>query len=423
MTGALYIHNAHLIDGSGRDRGAERYALLVEGRRIAALAPQAQLGCPSGVQKLDAAGCTLLPGLIDCHDHLANLEGSMVQRAAVPPSLAVFKAAEAFKKTLLAGFTGIRDASGVDLGMKMAVEQGLIPGPRLKISVVILSQLGGHNDHTEPAGIDSTFPWLQTIPSAICDGVEECRKKVREVVRAGADWIKIATTGGVGTPIGGPLVRQFSLEEVQMIVNTAHAAGKPVMSHAYGGEGVKICLDAGVDSIEHGAVLDDALIEQMVRQGTWLVPTFTVLRRIVALGRQEPSPLPAYMLPKALGLLEAQTESLLKAHRAGVKMALGTDLGSFGHGQNAVELAYLVEAGLTPMQAIEMATRCGAQCMGLGDETGLLEPGRLADLLLVDGSPLENVAMLQNPAALRLVMKDGVIYKNSLQKDVCLEAN
>lgn len=423
MTDALLIHNARLIDGSGRDHGAERFALLVQGSRIAALVPETQRESLPDVPELDAGGCTLMPGLIDCHDHLANLEGSMVQRAAVPPSLAVFKAAEAFKKTLLAGFTGIRDASGVDLGMKMAVEQGLIPGPRLKISVVILSQLGGHNDHTEPAGIDSTFPWLQTIPSGICDGVEECRKKVREVVRAGADWIKIATTGGVGTPIGGPLVRQFSLEEVQMIVNTAHAAGKPVMSHAYGGEGVKICLDAGVDSIEHGAVLEDALIEQMVRQGTWLVPTFTVLRRIVALGRQEPSPLPAYMLPKALGLLEAQTESLLKAHQAGVKMALGTDLGSFGHGQNAVELAYLVEAGLTPMQAIEMATRRGAQCMGLGDETGVLAPGRLADLLLVDGSPLENIAVLQNPAALRLVMKDGVIYKNSLQKDVCLEAN
>ena len=205
----------------------------------------------------------------------------------------------------------------------------------MKISVVILSQFGGHNDHTEPAGIDSNFPWLQTIPSGICDGVEECRRKVREVVRAGADWIKIATTGGIGTPIGGPLIRQFSLEEVQMIVDTAHAAGKPVMSHAYGGEGVKICLDAGVDSIEHGSALDDALIDQMVKQDTWLVPTFTVIRRIVALGKMDSSPLPPYMLPKALKLLESQTESFQKAVKAGVKMALGTDLGSFGHGQNA----------------------------------------------------------------------------------------
>ena len=201
--------------------------------------------------------------------------------------------------------------------MKLAVEQGLIPGPRLKISVVILSQFGGHNDHTEPAGIDSQFPFLQTIPSGICDGPDECRKKVREVIRAGADWIKIATTGGVGTPIGGPLIRQFSREEVQMIVDTAHAAGKPVMSHAYGGEGVKICLDSGVDSIEHGAVLDDELIEQMVKQGTWLVPTFTVLRKIVALGKQQPSPLPPYMLPKALKIARIPGRKFPKSIESG----------------------------------------------------------------------------------------------------------
>ena len=282
--------------------------------------------------------------------------------------------------------------------------------------MVILSQFGGHNDHTEPAGIDSNFPWLATIPSGICDGVDECRKKVREVVRAGADWIKIATTGGVGTPIGGPLVRQFSFEEVRMIVDTAHAAGKPVMSHAYGGEGVKICLDAGVDSIEHGALLDEAIIEQMVRQGTWLVPTFTVLRRIVELGKMNPSPLPSYMLPKALDLLKHQADSFQKAYKAGVNMAMGTDLGSFGHGQNAGELEYLVEAGLTPMQAIVMATQMGAQCMGLGEQVGVLKEGMLADLIVVDQNPLLDVSVLKNQDALRLVMKDGVIYKNTLAR-------
>ena len=414
MEKPLYLYNARLIDGSGDSVPAQPVALLVEGSRIKHAALQSELPCPEGAVRVDLEGKTLMPGLIDCHDHLANLEGTMVQRAATPPTLAVFKAAEAFKKTLLAGFTSIRDASGVDQGMKMAVEQGLIPGPRLKISVVILCQFGGHNDHTEPAGIDSTFPWLQTIPSGICDGPDECRKKVREVIRAGADWVKIATTGGVGTPIGGPLVRQFSPEEVQMIVDTAHAAGKPVMSHAYGGEGVKICLDAGVDSIEHGAALSDDLIEQMVRQGTWLVPTFTVLRRIVALGRREPSPLPPYMLPKALKLLEYQAESFQKALRAGVKMAMGTDLGSFGHGQNAGELAYLVEAGMTPMQAIVAATQMGAKCMGLGDRVGVLREGMLADLLVVDGDPLEDVSILQDANRLRLVMKDGQIYKDML---------
>jgi imidazolonepropionase-like amidohydrolase len=410
-----YYYNAFLIDGSGQPAGEEPAAMVVEGRRIRAVGPQAQLACPEQAEAVDLRGMTLMPGMADCHDHLADLEGGMQQRAGIPPSLAVFLAADAFKKTLLGGFTAIRDASGVDLGMKLAVERGLIPGPHLKISVVILSQFGGHNDHTEAAGINSHFPWLQGIPSGICDGVDECRKKTREVIRAGADWVKIATTGGVGTPIGGPLIRQFSPEEVQIIVDTAHAAGKPVMSHAYGGEGVKICLDAGVDSIEHGAALDDALIEQMAKQGTWLVPTFTVLRRIVAISEQNPLALPDYMPRKARVLLEHQAESFQKALQAGVKIALGTDGGGFGHGQNAGELRYLVEAGMTPMQALVAATRLGTTCMGLGDETGVLRAGKLADFLVVEGNPLQDVRILEDRDRLRLIAKEGQLYKNTLK--------
>jgi imidazolonepropionase-like amidohydrolase len=415
MSGELrYYYNAFLIDGSGQIVSEEPAAMIVEGRYIRAVGAQSQLACPEQAEKIDLHGLTLMPGMADCHDHLADLEGGMQQRAGIPPSLAVFLTAEAFKNTLSGGFTAIRDASGVDLGMKMAVERGLIPGPRLKISVVILSQFGGHNDHTEAAGINSHFPWLQSIPSGICDGVDECRKKTREVIRAGADWVKIATTGGVGTPIGGPLIRQFSPEEVQVITDTAHAAGKPVMSHAYGGEGVKICLDAGVDSIEHGAVLDDTLIDQMVKQGTWLVPTFTVLRRVIAISEQNPLILPEYMPRKARMLLEHQAESFRNALQAGVKIALGTDGGGFGHGHNAGELHYLVEAGMTPMQALVAATRMGTTCMGLGDETGVLRAGMLADFLVVDGNPLKGVRILEERQRLRLIVKDGMIYKDTL---------
>jgi imidazolonepropionase-like amidohydrolase len=414
MNAPLYIHGARLIDGSGDQPPAEPHALLIDGQRIVAVAPERELTCPDGAQALDIGGMSVMPGLIDCHDHLANLEGSMQARAAITPTLAIFKAAQVFHDTLLGGCTSVRDASGVDLGMKQAVEQGLIPGPRLKISVVILSQLGGHNDHTEPCGIDSTFPKLQTIPDGICDGVDACRRKVREVVRAGADWIKIATTGGVGTPIGGPLLRQFSPSEVAAIVDAAHTAGKPVMSHAYGGEGVQICLDAGVDSIEHGAALDDALIEQMARQGTWLVPTFTVLRKVLEIDAANPGMLPAYMAPKARWLVERQRESFPKALAAGVKIAMGTDAGGFGHGRNAAELASMVEAGMTPMQAIVAATRMGAACMDLGDTVGQLRAGMFADLLVVDGDPLTDVRVLEDRARLRLIMKDGVIIKDGV---------
>ena len=414
MTQRYYLDNARLIDGTGVPIPGERYALLIEECTIKAIAPQRELACPPGVTRFDLAGMTVMPGLIDCHDHLANLEGSMQQRAAIPPSLAILKTAQVFHDTLLGGCTSVRDASGVDLGMKLAVEQDVIPGPRLKISVVILSQFGGHNDHTEPAGIDSTFPKLQSIPDGICDGVDVCRRKVREVIRAGADWVKIATTGGVGTPVGGPLLRQFSLEEVQAIVDTAHAAGKPVMSHAYGGEGVKICLDAGVDSIEHGAALDDALIEQMARQGTWLVPTFTVLRKVLEIDTQRPGALPEYMPRKARTLIEHQRTSFPKALAAGVKIAMGTDAGGFGHGKNAGELAYMVEAGMTPMEAIVASTRMGALCMGIGNETGVLREGMFADLLVVDGDPLQNVRILEDRARLRLIIKDGVVVKDTL---------
>jgi imidazolonepropionase-like amidohydrolase len=408
VSAPLYIHGARLLDGTGAPPPAEPYALLIDGPKIVAVAPARELRCPEGARALDATGMTVLPGLIDCHDHLANLEGGMQARAAITPTLAIFKTAQVFHDTLLGGCTSVRDASGVDLGMKQAVEQGLIPG------VVILSQLGGHNDHTEPCGVDSTFPKLQTIPDGICDGPDACRRKVREVVRAGADWIKIATTGGVGTPIGGPLLRQFSPEELAAIVDAAHAAGKPVMSHAYGGEGVKICLDAGVDSIEHGAALDDALIEQMARRGTWLVPTFTVLRKVVAIDEASPGALPAYMAPKARWLIERQRESFPKALAAGVKIAMGTDAGGFGHGRNAAELAHMVEAGMTPMQAIVAATRMGAQCMGLGDEVGVLREGMLADLLVLDGDPLADVRLLEDRARLRLILKDGTVIKDSL---------
>jgi imidazolonepropionase-like amidohydrolase len=414
MNGELrYYYNAFLIDGSGQTVSEEPAAMLVEGRFIRAVDLQSQLACPEQAEKINLHGLTVMPGMADCHDHLADLEGGMQQRAGIPPSLAVFLTAEAFKNTLSGGFTAIRDASGVDLGMKMAVDRGLIPGPRLKISVVILSQFGGHNDHTEAAGINTHFPWLQGIPSGICDGVDECRKKTREVIRAGADWVKIATTGGVGTPIGGPLIRQFSAEEVQVITDTAHAAGKPVMSHAYGGEGVKICLDAGVDSIEHGAVLDEPLIEQIAKQGTWLVPTFTVLRMIIAISDKNPLMLPEYMPRKARMLLEHQAESFRKALQAGLKIALGTDGGGFGHGHNAGELHYLVEAGMSPMQALVAATRMGTTCMGLGDETGVLRAGMLADFLVVDGNPLQDVRILEDRQRLKLIVKDGMIYKDT----------
>jgi imidazolonepropionase-like amidohydrolase len=406
--------NLRLIDGSGGKPSPKPMSVLVDGQSIAAVAPSAELSRHDGAEVINGAGMTLMPGLIDCHDHMGSVPGSMRDRAAVSPSLAVLIAADTLRDTLLGGFTGIRDAGGLDQGVKAGVERGLIPGPRLKISVNILSQTGGQNCHIEPAGVDSHFPVLPGVPPAFCDGVGACRKCTREMILAGADWIKLCTTGGVSTPVGGPLVQQFSAEEVQAIVDTAHAAGKPVMCHAYGGSGAQIALDAGVESIEHGAALSDAQLEQMVRQGTWLVPTFAVLNGVVAIDAANPGMLPSYVAGKARQLLDSQRVSFARALELGVNIALGTDAGGLGHGKNARELGLMVAAGMTPMQAIVAGTGMAARCMGLGDETGVIRQGYFADLLLVDVDPLADVTLLEDRSHLRLIMKDGVVYKDTL---------
>ena len=404
----VLIANARLIDGTGQDR-AGPHAVLVDGGRITGVGLQADFDGVVDAVRIDAAGRTVMPGMIDCHDHQSAMEGTLRDRAAIPPTLAVLKTAEIMRRTLHNGFTAVRDAGGLDQGMKMAAEQGLVPGPRLRISVNLLCQSGGHNCHIEPAGVDTDFPKLPGVPPAVCDGEAACRRVVREMVFHGADWIKICTTGGVGTRVGGPLVQQFSLGEVRAIVETAHAAGKPVMCHAYGGDGLQIALDAGVDSIEHGAASSPAQLAQMVRQGTWLVPTFSVLRKIHEIDEARPGQLAEYVPRKARELIATQLTSFRQALEVGVRIALGTDLGPYEHGQNAVEFGYMVEAGMTPMEAVEAGTRRAAECIGLGDEVGSLVPGKEADLLVVDGDPLADIGVLADPGRIRLVMQRGAV--------------
>jgi imidazolonepropionase-like amidohydrolase len=231
------------------------------------------------------------------------------------------------------------------------------------------------------------------------------------MVHAGADWIKIATTGGVSTPVGGPLTRQFSREEVAAIVDVAHAAGKPVMCHAYGGEGAKIAIDCGVQSIEHGAALDRSEMELMVEKGIWLVPTFSVLVQVAEIASRSGSTLPPYVLNKARDLLDTQRKTFAEAMEIGVKIALGTDIGGLCHGHNAREFEYMVDAGMPALRAIVAGTSDAAQCIGLGGEVGFLAEGKIADLLLISGNPLVNIGILDKRDHIRLIMKSGDIIK------------
>jgi len=406
------IKAGRLIDGTGglpqRD-----IAVVVEGNRITDVRPAATLG-PVGdrVAVYDHPSLTLLPGLIDAHDHIAHLGMDLRRRMNTAPSLAVLQTGRWATETLMAGITSFRDAAGADLGVKLAIEQGVIAGPRLFISLVIITQTGGHGDLTQPCGLASDFPRLPGVPDGIADGPDECRKKVREVIRLGADWIKIATTGGVGSPRGGPATRQFTLEELRAMVDEAHAAGKGVMVHAHGGDGIKLCLEAGVDSIEHAAVAEEADIERMARLGIWLVPTLSVTARMKERLDADPQSLPWYTAAKLPLVFDTQRRNFKRALDCGVKIAMGTDAGALGHAQNAKELVYMTESGMTPMQSIVASTSMAAALLGMADSLGAVAPGMLADLILVDGDPLANIAVVADPHRIALVMKDGIVYKS-----------
>jgi imidazolonepropionase-like amidohydrolase len=401
-----------LIDGTGAPPRAGM-AVIVEDGKIADVRPSSSLPAPGDRMTVyDRPNLTMMPGIIDCHDHLAHLGKDMRRRLGTDQSLAVLQTGRWATDTLMIGVTSFRDAAGVDLGVKMAVETGVIAGPRLFISLVIITQTGGHGDLIQPCGLSADFPLLPGIPDGIVDGVDACRRKVREVIRMGADCVKIATTGGVGSPTGGPTTKQFTLDELRAMVDEAHAAGKPVLVHAHGGEGLRMCLDARVDSIEHAALAEDRDLEQMAELGIWLVPTLSVTHRLKEALDKDPDALPAYMAAKLPAVFAAQRRSFKKAIECGVKIAMGTDAGAMGHAQNTRELVYMVEGGMTPMQSIVASTKMGGQLLGMGDVLGTVEPGRLADLILVEGDPLADIGVVAKPDRVKLVMKGGVVYKD-----------
>ncbi|HLN13875.1 MAG TPA: amidohydrolase family protein [bacterium] len=364
----------------------------------------------SGASVVDAGPLTVMPGLFDCHDHLATPPRSLVERSATPPSLHVLRVAETMRGMLQAGFTTVRDLGGLDLGLKMAVEDGVLAGPRVLICLAILTQTAGLSDYTNAVGFHTELLRLPGTPDGVCDGVDQLRVTTRRLIRGGADFIKIATTGGISSRISGVLTREFTFEEVRAVVDEARAFGRPVAAHAYGGEGLKNALRAGVHSVEHLGPLDDEDIAMMVRQGTYLVPTLLNMRVRLEMAA-EPGALSPYNIQKAAEIAPLQKEAFARAHRAGVRIAAGTDSRGLRQGGNARELSLLVEYGMSPAQAIAAATSVAAGCCNVPD-TGTLRPGMRADLIAVDGNPLDDVGVLQDADRIRFVMRDGRAYKN-----------
>lgn len=402
----IAIQGGKLIDGTGTEP-VDDAVVLIEGKKILKVGRQGEVEIPPDAEVLDATGKTVMPGLIDAHVHIMSAEFDIQKWLTMPLTFTFYEAIHNMRATLEAGITTIRDAGGADLGVKMAVERGLITGPRMVISVSMLSQTGGHGDDYWPVGVEIPL-YYPGKPELICDGPVEARRATRRAIRAGADVIKIASSGGVLSPTTEPDVAQFRMDELRAIVEEAHAAHKRVMSHAQSNAGILNALKAGVESIEHGIYVDDECIEMMLAQGSYLVPTLyapvAVLEVAERTGR-----LPEYALRKTKQVLEDHQKNIAGAAKAGVKIVMGTDSGIDGHGNNARELALLTEIGLSPMQAIVATTKTAAECLVLEDKIGTLETGKLADVLVVNGDPLADIKVLEDKSLIEIVMQEGQI--------------
>ncbi len=400
------LYGATLIDGTGAAPVRDTTIVLQDGR-IESITSGAGGPPPAAGDVVDARGLTVLPGLIDCHDHLASHGYELTARWGLsePASTRSVRTSRVIEQTLAAGYTTVRDAGGLDAGFRAAVAEGLIRGPRLLTAIAIISPIGGIGDRVSPSGHECLVADDPALPAGVANGVEEVRRVVRTMIRAGADVIKCATTGGASSRAGhGPSDPAFNLDEMRALVDESHAQGRKVMCHALGGPGLRLALEAGVDSVEHGCYLDEdpELIPMMAERGIVLTPTLLVYEY----HRESKA---AHVRERARALQEHHRESIRRALAAGVRVVAGTDAGGHGHPPNAGELPLLVAAGLTPMQAIQAATGWAAECVGLEREVGTLEKGKRADLIAVAGDPLADIGVLTDASRIRLVLKDGVV--------------
>lgn len=406
----LLIKNGFIIDGTGAE--GFQGTVVVEGQRIV------YVGSPEGYQEtgkeqvVDASGHSVLPGFIDTHVHMMFEYTPLEKRLTTPFSYMFYQALEYMQETLNAGVTSVRDALGTDLGVKRAIENGLVKGPRIQLSINALTITGGHGDGMQVNGdvFDIALSGYRGMPTGMADGVDEVRKKTREMLRAGAEVIKVHATGGVLSPTDHPEFTQYSFDELKAIVEEANfRKGVKVMAHAQGAEGIKNAVRAGIHSIEHGIYLDDEAIDLMIENGTFLVPT--LLAPVAVLETADAVGMPASAVEKSKEVIEAHKENFAKAHKAGVKIAMGTDAGVFKHGTNLRELGLMVDCGMSPLESIVASTKTAAECLGWEDKVGTLEANKFADIVIVKGNPLEDIYSLADHETIAHVFKDGVSVK------------
>lgn len=388
-----------VLDGTG-SLAATADVLVADGRVL-------EVGSGlDGDEFVDCTGATVLPGLFDCHVHVMLSGVDMLRLLQTPFSYGFYEAVHNLRRTLAVGITSVRDAGGADLGVAQAVRDGLIAGPRMQIAISMLSQTGGHGDGWHVCGAE--LPLMGPHPGrpgTVVDGADEMRRTVRELLRAGADVLKVATSGGVLSARDDPRHPHFRPAELDVLVEEARAARVHVMAHAQGAEGIKAAVRAGIRSIEHGIYLDDEAIELMLAHGTWLVPTLAAPRAVLASVAAGAS-LPDAVIEKARTVQAVHDESVRRAVEAGVKVAMGTDSGVGPHGDNLTELALMVGCGMTPEQAWHAATLSAAELLGVDGELGSLQPGKRADLVVLDGGAGDLTGLA---GRVREVWRDGVL--------------
>jgi imidazolonepropionase-like amidohydrolase len=378
----VVLRGGRVFDGTGADPASADVA--VEDGRIVGLGTRLD-----GDDEVDVGDRTILPGLFDCHTHVCISSVDLWGAAQRPFSMQFYDAARNLQATLAIGITTIRDAGGADLGIKQAVADGLIGGPRMQISITMLSQTGGHGDDWYPSGAEVPFMGPHPgRPSGIVNGVDEVRRKVRELRRAGADVIKVATSGGVLSARDDPRHAHLRPAELEVLVEEATAAGMFVMAHAQGADGIKNAVRAGIRSIDHGIYLDEEAIELMLARGTWFVPTLVAPQGVLDAVDAGVS-LPPAVVDKARMVIDIHRAAFRRAVEAGVRIAMGTDSGVTPHGRNLRELELMASGGMTPGAVLEATTRSAAELMGLDDDLGTIEEGKLADLVVIGGDPYD----------------------------------
>ena len=385
----------------GDGRILEHATVLVEGERIVKV-EEGNVAVPYDAHKIPLDGRTLLPGIIDCHVHLC-LDASPDPITSIiggSQSMIALKAAQFARQTLMAGVTSVRDmgaSHGVDLTIRDAIHSGMIPGPRMLASGQMICMTGGHG-------------WQMGREA---DGPFEVMKAAREQIRAGADLVKFMATGGILTEGVEPGSEQFTEEELHAGIQEAHKAGKKTATHAQGTQGILNALRAGIDSIEHGVYLNEETIALMIKQEVPLIPTISALYNILDKGVE--AGIPSFAVEKTLKVKPFHLESVRLAREAGVAVAMGTDAGTpFNlHGDNLSEIKLLVDSGFSPIKAIESGTGIAARVLGVEKKLGTIEEGKLADLLVVEGNPLDDVSILTKNEAIRLVMLGGKLVKGN----------